>query len=80
MEVDHDGESAPPRPASEGSTGDNAAPTPPSRQGRMRSVPMITQSRWATLLARFPPGDHRPMGPPILPRPPAHGGRQGGRG
>eukprot|EP00959_Pyramimonas_sp_CCMP1952_P390550 8184351-Pyramimonas_sp.AAC.1 len=59
MEVDHDGESAPSRPASEGGTGDNTASSPPSRQERLRSTPMITQSRLATLLARFPPGVHR---------------------
>eukprot|EP00959_Pyramimonas_sp_CCMP1952_P185280 3874348-Pyramimonas_sp.AAC.1 len=58
MEVDHDNESTLPR-HTEGGTGDSNAPAPPSRQERTRPVTIITQSRWASLLARHPPGELR---------------------
>eukprot|EP00959_Pyramimonas_sp_CCMP1952_P249551 5216527-Pyramimonas_sp.AAC.1 len=35
----------------------------------MRSIPLITQARWAALLARFPLGEHRPGSPPAFPVP-----------
>eukprot|EP00959_Pyramimonas_sp_CCMP1952_P036693 767718-Pyramimonas_sp.AAC.1 len=37
--------------------GSSSAPAPPSRQERMNATPRITQSRWAAILARHPPGD-----------------------
>eukprot|EP00959_Pyramimonas_sp_CCMP1952_P465088 9487685-Pyramimonas_sp.AAC.1 len=68
MEVDHDSESTLPRRTGEGS-GVSNAPAPPSRQERMRSIPIITQSRWAPLLARHPPGEIKRRGPPAFPVP-----------
>eukprot|EP00959_Pyramimonas_sp_CCMP1952_P256332 5354369-Pyramimonas_sp.AAC.1 len=59
MEVDHDNESALPWQTEEGGSGDSNAPAPLSRQERMRSIPTITHSRWASLLARHPPGELR---------------------
>eukprot|EP00959_Pyramimonas_sp_CCMP1952_P057588 1202057-Pyramimonas_sp.AAC.1 len=62
-EVDHEtdnvSESTPPERTEEGGPGDSNALAPPSRQERMRSIPIIAQSRWASLLARHPPGEIR---------------------
>eukprot|EP00959_Pyramimonas_sp_CCMP1952_P301290 6303915-Pyramimonas_sp.AAC.1 len=69
MEVDHDSESTLPRRTEEGGSGVSNALAPPSRQERLRSIPIITQSRWASLLARHHPGELTRRGPPAFPVP-----------
>eukprot|EP00959_Pyramimonas_sp_CCMP1952_P297104 6215654-Pyramimonas_sp.AAC.1 len=49
--------------------GSNSAPTPPSRQERMSATPIITQGRWAAILARHPPGGPGKRGPFTFPTP-----------
>eukprot|EP00959_Pyramimonas_sp_CCMP1952_P363754 7617446-Pyramimonas_sp.AAC.1 len=49
--------------------GGSSAPAPPSRQERMIATPSVTQSRWAAILARHPPGDASARGPGPFPTP-----------
>eukprot|EP00959_Pyramimonas_sp_CCMP1952_P432136 9049492-Pyramimonas_sp.AAC.1 len=70
-EMDHDPDSANPPSdhADEGGQGGSNAPAPPSRQERTRSTPVITQSRWASILARHPQRGAKKKGPPAFPLP-----------